>query len=308
MKPAGDYGPCLSFFPACPDSRMEHYAGIFSAWMRPMANPFFSTYRLSLLAVLALAGCMTARHEVRPPVLLAGTERGVVYCVDGAGGFQATSIPLSETIAGQRLPLRVEAVDWSHGWCRVYADQTDFAHARAQGRCLAERVAAYRRAAPAGEVYLVGHSAGCTVALAAVEALPPGYVDRVVLLSPALSADYDLRPALRSARCGVDVFSSERDWFYLGLGIGLVGTADRRWGAASGRVGFRPSPATLQDAALYAKLRQHPWNRCQAWTGNLGGHYGAQEPAFLRTFVLPLLQTSSRPPVVAVRSCLPAPR
>ena len=44
-----------------------------------------------------------------------------------------------------------------------------------------------------------------------------------------------------------------------------------------------------EDAALYSKLRQHPWNSGLAWTGNRGGHYGSYEPGFLQAFVLPLL-------------------
>jgi pimeloyl-ACP methyl ester carboxylesterase len=175
----------------------------------------------------------------------------------------------------------------------VLADEIDYAHARCEGLRLAGRVAAYRRACPSAGVYLVGHSAGCAVVLAAVEALPPGTVEGVVLLAPALSADYDLRPALRNLRCGVDVFCSRRDWFYLGLGTAVIGTVDRSWGAVGGRVGFRPTGDSAEDLALYARLRQHPWDPCLAWTGNQGGHYGGYQPAFLRAYVLPLLQTGN---------------
>jgi pimeloyl-ACP methyl ester carboxylesterase len=186
----------------------------------------------------------------------------------------------------------VEPVAWTHGWGRIYADQTDYTHAQCEGRRLAERIVAYRRASPAGAIYLVGHSAGAAVILAAMEAVPPGVVDQVVLLAPALSADYDVRPALRAVRCGIDVFCSKRDWIYLGLGTGIFGTADRHWTAASGLVGFRVAGDSCEDQALYAKLRQHPWHPCLAWTGNLGGHYGGYQPEFLRSYVLPLFQTN----------------
>jgi pimeloyl-ACP methyl ester carboxylesterase len=240
--------------------------------------------------LVGLSGCALNRTEVRSYAPPGGTERGVVFSADGAGGFLATSEALRQGVEKDGLPLRVEPVVWQHGWGRFLADQTDFAYARSQGRQLAERVAAYRRACPAGEIYLVGHSAGCTVVLAAVESLPPGTVNRVVLLAPSLSAAYDLRPALRGVRCSVDVFCSRRDWFYLGLGTSLIGTADRRWSAASGRVGFRPAAGSPEDQALYARLRQHPWHPCLAWTGNWGGHYGGYQPAYLRAYVLPLFQ------------------
>jgi pimeloyl-ACP methyl ester carboxylesterase len=235
-------------------------------------------------------GCTGIRQEVRSLEPPTGNERGVVFSVDGAGDFLTTSASLRQVVEASGLPLRLEVFEWSHGWGRVIADQTDYCYAREAGRRLAERVIAMRQACPHAAVYVVAHSAGCTVSLAAVEMLPPGTVDRLILLAPSLSADYDLRPALRGVRCSVEGFSSCRDWFYLGLGTTLVGTADRRWSAASGRVGFRPAPQTPEDLALYAKLRQHSWDACQAWTGNQGGHYGCYQPAFLRAYVLPLLQ------------------
>jgi pimeloyl-ACP methyl ester carboxylesterase len=250
-----------------------------------------------LVLVHTSCGCLGTRHEVQSLEPLTGNEAGVVFSVDGAGGFLATTDSLRTAVGRQGLALRVEPVEWSHGWGRVIADQTDICYARVQGRRLAERVTAFRSACPGAAIYLVGHSAGCMVALAAVEELPPGTVDRVVLLAPSLSAAYDLRPALRGVRGGIDVFCSRRDWLYLGLGTIVVGTADRRWSAASGRVGFRPPEGPNEDLTPYAKLHQHPWNECQGWTGNQGGHYGGYQPAFLRAYVLPLLVPASGPQV-----------
>jgi hypothetical protein len=44
-----------------------------------------------------------------------------------------------------------------------------------------------------------------------------------------------------------------------------------------------------EDARLYEKLRQHPWDRSMGWTGNNGGHFESHLPEFLRCYVLPLL-------------------
>jgi pimeloyl-ACP methyl ester carboxylesterase len=257
-----------------------------------MAKTNFLVYGLMLLS---LSGCVATRNEVAPPTPACGSEQGIIFSADGAGGFRATSVSLSQAIFREKLPLRVEPVDWSHGWGRVYCDETDYVHAQCEGRRLAERIVAYRQTSPDGDIYLVGHSAGCAVVVAAAEAAPAGVVNRVILLAPALSADYDLRPALRNVRCGIDVFCSERDWFFLGLGTTIIGTVDRHWGSAGGRVGFRPTITTAEDMALYCKLQQHPWHPCLAWTGNLGGHYGGYQPNFLHTYVLPLFQPSPRP-------------
>jgi hypothetical protein len=123
----------------------------------------------------------------------------------------------------------------------------------------------------------------------AAESLPPGGVERVVLLAPSVSTDYDLRPALARSRQGIDVFYSRRDWLVLGLGMTFSGTTDRRLGAAAGRVGFRPVITDPGDRALYARLRQHEWEPDVAWTGHTGGHYGADEPGHVRARIVPLL-------------------
>jgi pimeloyl-ACP methyl ester carboxylesterase len=178
---------------------------------------------------------------------------------------------------------------WTHGAGRFLADLADCGHLDEQGRRLADEVQACRAEAPGRPVYLVGHSSGCAVCLRAAENLPPDSVERVLLIAPAVSAWYDLRPALRACRA-VEVFYSRRDWFYLGLGSTLLGGSDRRHDPAAGHFGFWvPSDAAPEDAALLTRLRQYPWAPPVTWTGNHGGHSGAFRPDYLRAFVLPLL-------------------
>ena len=155
---------------------------------------------------------------------------------------------------------------------------------------MAAQIMAFRQAHPSSRVDLIAHSAGSMVALTAAGQLPPDSIDRIILLAPAVSADYDVRPALRSAREGIDLFTSERDVLYLRLGVALVGTTDRRQTAdAAGRVGFRAIALAPEDGEPFAKLRQHHWHPSVEWTGNHGGHYGAYQPEFLKSFVLPPL-------------------
>lgn len=242
---------------------------------------------LGLLVAASATGCAGVRQEVRtppPPI----NPQGVVFVADGAGGWHATSLALGEVLAEARLPLAVERVEWTHGYYRVFADQMDYCHAQAEGRRLAAQVMAYRQACR-GKVYLLGHSAGSAVILAAAEVLPPDSVDRILLLAPSVSMAYDVRPALRCAREGLDVFHSGRDYGYLGVCVAITGTADRRWCPAAGRVGFSPPCPTAADAVLYGRLRQHAWDPSVEWTGNHGGHYGSHHPQFLRAYMLPLL-------------------
>ncbi len=247
-------------------------------------------------ALLLLPGCVTLNSQARPDTAAPPSiVEGVVFVVDGAGGFEAPSRTIRQTAAEERLPLEVRGFHWTHGYCRVLSDQIHVSHLRRAGRKLSEMLLACRQESPERPIFLIAHSAGCGIVLIAAESLPPGTLERIVLLAPAVSAKKDLRPALASSRCGIDVFYSGRDWACLGLGTLLAGTTDRCWTlAVAGKVGFRPVLNAPEDEALYAKLRQYPWDPSLTWTGHKGGHYGSYQPGFLRAFVLPLLVPSSK--------------
>jgi pimeloyl-ACP methyl ester carboxylesterase len=247
-----------------------------------------------LAAFLLLPGCAVLRQEgsiaaAAPPRAV----HGIVYFVDGAGGFEAASRTFRATVVEEKMPLEVRGFHWTHGYCRVFADQMHAAHMTRSGQNLADQVLRCREESPGQPIYLVGHSAGCGVVLRAAANLPPDTLERIVLLAPAVAADHDLRAALTSARRGIDSFYSGHDWACLGVGVLLTGTTDRRWTIAAGKVGFRPIITCPGDEALYAKLRQYPWDSSLSCVGHKGGHYGAYQPAFLRAFVLPLLDGPS---------------
>jgi pimeloyl-ACP methyl ester carboxylesterase len=242
------------------------------------------------VVVVALTGCASAPSLSLAPVP-ARPIRAVVFCVEGAGNFGGACEVLRRTVAEADLPLEVQSFRWSYGPGRVIADQTDYEHARAAGRKLALEVRELRSCHPGLAIDLVAHSAGSAVALAAAEELPPGSIDRMILVAPAVSTEYDLRPALAACRQGIDVFLSARDFWVLGLGVALVGTTDRHWTTAAGWAGFSPPGDAFVGA--YAQLREHPWVPCDVASGNLGGHYGVFRPAYLRENVVPLLSDSA---------------
>jgi pimeloyl-ACP methyl ester carboxylesterase len=265
--------------------------------------PHWNAQALALLA----AGCIGFHggpaRGAAPPAAPA-SRSDVLLIVPGAGGFSALCRMFHRALDDDHLSLTVEQFTWTHGFLRILADHLDSGHAREQARRLAERVLALREECPGRAVYLVSHSAGCGVLLEAAAQLPPNSVDRIVLLAPAVSAAYDLRPALACSVQGIDVFYSKRDWATLGIGIALLGTADRHWSPPAGRVGFRPVLCEPGDECLFAKLRQHPWDPSLSKIGNAGGHYGTYQPAFLQAYLLPLLLSGDAglPP-----SCLTPP-
>jgi hypothetical protein len=214
----------------------------------------------------------------------------VIFCVDGSGCLREMGPDLSQAVAEAGLPLTVDCFSWSHGRGRVLADLHGHEHHRDKGKELAGAILAQRRNCPGGKIYLVCHSSGAAVGLAAVECLPPGAVDRIILLAPAVSPQYDLRPALRCACEGIDVFTSRRD--LLSCTLALVGTADGMHCLSAGRVGFTAPPACRCDAALYANLRQHPWESCMGAAGHLGGHFGCTRAGFFRAYLVPLLASN----------------
>ncbi|MCI0683539.1 MAG: alpha/beta fold hydrolase [Gemmataceae bacterium] len=253
------------------------------------ARPAFQTLVVSLAATLALSGCLTLRRH-SPTSVPAAPANGVVFVANGAGNFQVTSRILRELFEREKLQVHVATFEWSHGYLRILADQACYRYALAQGKRLAQEIEAYAKDHPHMPIYLVGHSAGSTVALSALEHMPPGLVERAFLLSPSVSNQYDIRPAVRSVNRGLHVFYSRHDYWYLGLATHVLGTADRRFiHPASGRVGFEVQ-TEHGDFALQAKLFQRPWQPVDAQTGNLGGHYGNYAPAFLKRHLLPLLE------------------
>jgi pimeloyl-ACP methyl ester carboxylesterase len=254
--------------------------------------------------MLVTAGCAAECPEMAPPCPVVAPHCpvpsacsytpppcGIILVADGAGGFEGTSDRLREVVAEQRLPLQVQTVDWTHGYLRAFADHLDLEHTLAEAKFLAGEIVTLLRREPRPKIYLVAHSAGAGVVLPAVQYLPPNSIERMILLAPAVSADYDIRPALRTSRSGLENFYSERDRFILDFGIRVFGTTDRRRGSpAAGLVGFRPPPLSPEELPLLNRLHQHPWEPSMIMNGNRGGHYGSYEPEFLRAYIIPLLR------------------
>jgi pimeloyl-ACP methyl ester carboxylesterase len=239
---------------------------------------------------LSLQGASAQVPNGQPPIRDAW--QGVIYSIDGSAHLRTMTDDLRRAVAKANLPLQVEPVDWSHGSGRIFADLHGQAHHRAQGSDLGARIKARRQANPTERIYVVSHSAGAAVALAAADGLPSDALERVILLAPAVSATYDLRPALRSARAGIDVFFSRKD--LISLSLNVIGTTDGRH-ASAGINGFDVIPEEA-DRPLYAKLRQFSWNSSMSRSGNYGGHFGFTRLGFFEASIVPLLSQGPSAP------------
>jgi pimeloyl-ACP methyl ester carboxylesterase len=236
--------------------------------------------------VTAVSLCLfaAADGESGPP------RPGVVFVVGGIGGLDPLNLSAALTLPCAGVPHELRNFNWTHGVGRPFRDLQDLPHLLAKAGELADAVRAVKAAEPDRPVYLLGHSAGAMVSLAAAGQLPPGTLERIVLLAAAVSPEYDLRPALRAARGGIVSFSAVTDWLFLGWGTGQFGTADRVHGPAAGLGGFRP-PADLDDEgrSLYDKLVQVAWRPEHLLQFRGGLHHSGCMPVFLGTTVAPWL-------------------
>jgi hypothetical protein len=244
-----------------------------------------------LAALTLLAGASTAVAQKVAPPRFPAPPRGILIVVGGIGGFD--TLPLS---AQAFLPLagvdhEIVNFVWTHGWGRLFRDLQDTKHVVSKANELAALIRTRREREPERRIFLVAKSGGAGLALLATERLPPATLDRLILLSAAVSPSYDLRPALRGIRGELVSYYSRNDQLILHWGTSTFGTIDRHYGVAAGLTGFVvPAGLGPADAALYRRLVQIPWKPRMLREGYAGTHSGTSAPAFLATEVAPWLK------------------
>ena len=219
-------------------------------------------------------------------------KRGVVFVADGIGGWDITSSAASLMLPHAGVPHEIRPFLWCHGWGKPFQDLQDLRYLLRKADELALEVRKVKAEDPDRPVFLVGRSGGTGLVVAAAEQLPPGTLERIILLSSAMSPNYNLRPALRATRGEFVSFYSPHDRVILGWGTSRFGSIDRVYGPSAGMCRFTvPSDLSPEDAALYARLVQVPWHAAMILEGHTGGHVGTSLPGFIRTEVAPWLKT-----------------
>jgi pimeloyl-ACP methyl ester carboxylesterase len=235
----------------------------------------------SLCVLLTPASGRTAEEAASP---------GLIFVIGGVGGLDPLQLCAPHTLPRAGVPHALEVFNWTHGVCRPLRDLQDTRYLLQQADRLAALVRAAQERHPDRPIYLLGHSAGAGIALAAAEQLPPASLERIILLAAAVSPRYDLRGALRATRREVVSFNSTYDRFCLDWCTNLFGTVDRVYGPGAGLNGFQ-RPANLDDEGerLYRRLVQVPWRLEMVWKCTDGFHNGACMPIFLAKLVAPWL-------------------
>jgi hypothetical protein len=193
----------------------------------------------------------------------------LVFAVNGAGGGTTLSDNLLDVNEDMHLGLRMQMVPWARHNA-VYQDLIDHeAQIKAAAR-IACSVQVLRKDAPNAHIFFIAHSAGARVVLAAAEMLPPKSIDRIIVIAPAVTANYDLTTALKATRYGLDNFFSPEDRL-LETVAEKSPLADGARGPAAGRIGFRPCSSDQKTLEVYrCQVRQYKWN--DQFHGN-GGHF-----------------------------------
>jgi pimeloyl-ACP methyl ester carboxylesterase len=249
----------------------------------------FLLVTLTMLEFCTGIGAKPPAQTVAPPDT--ESKHGVVIVVCGIGGldFVALSSHWALPRAGVRHEIR--EFSWTHGKGRLLRDLQDTQHCLQKAGELATEVRTIKAQDPDRPVFLVGKSGGTGLVLAAAEQLPPQSLERIILLSPAVSPTYDLRPALRATKHEIVSFHSPYDQLVLHWGTSQFGTIDRYYGASAGLHGFViPKDLSPEDRALYDRLVQVRWSPAMILEGHIGIHIGTSMPAFVAKEVAPWLK------------------
>jgi len=236
-----------------------------------------------------VAGCV--RPDVSRPEF---APRGCVFMIPGVEG---TTWQFGGTVRGLRqagVDCRIEPIAWGKHPFRQLHNLCALSSNRKRAEDIANRIAAYKASHPDAPVTLIGYSGGGGMAVLTAEALPPGVMlDRLILVAAAISPRYDLSRALEHTRNGLINYYSPRDWAFLGLGTGVFGTIDRRWGSSAGRVGFQDEVGRLIQSPRIVQIR---WQREWIDLGHNGGHIGWLSPRWARTVLASHLREPLKAP------------
>jgi pimeloyl-ACP methyl ester carboxylesterase len=232
------------------------------------------------VAVLALLQATAGGVRADPAPVT--SVRGVVFAVDGVGGFQPLGATAHLVLPWVGVEHEIREFAWARSKGHLVRDVQDTERLLEKAAELSHEVLAVKAHEPGRPVYLVGHSAGTFIVLEAARALPPATLERIILLSPAVSPGYDLGPALCATRREIVSFNSKLDRLLLWWGTSHYGTADRVYGPAAGLDGFEmPSHDEPERERLYERLVQIPWQPHHLLEGRGGLHCSTWAPIFV---------------------------
>ena len=231
-------------------------------------------------------------------------EHGYVMVLPGIEGKSFLNRNIVRGLLRADVPYGIENYDWTSGLFGCLWNLRSGRRHREQAKIIAGKISDYRRKCPTQPVYLIGHSGGGAMTLFALEQLPVGLrATGGLMLLPAISNGYDLSPALSQTERGLWCFHSNADAVALGLATIVLGTCDGFHRPSAGMTGFKATahlPIHQNDDNTPA-LHEVPYRREMMQSWNLGGHFGPTSPAFVQTWIAPILMNQETPLTASAR-------
>jgi hypothetical protein len=210
----------------------------------------------------------------------------LVVALDGVGGTGILPYSLMAAAKLGGASLKVQRFFWNHGVFMPFHDLLDREHINRKGEELAQLIESQDREV---SVQVVAKSGGSLVAVKALELLPPNRVVRTMLLSPAISPQYDLSRALQAVERSLICYYSPYDRLILGMGTSIFGTSDGVRTVSAGCAGFAATPDICMYPEQYSKLEQERWRPGMLRQLHNGMHFGNSSTPWLLKNVVPRL-------------------
>jgi len=240
-----------------------------------------------LVVAIALLPGLAAADQAPDPGKVQSADAYLLH-IPGIAGEARIDHMLIDGIKAGGFKGKIEIYDWTGDKPGIAALMNRKRNDE-QAQKIADKVIARRKLNPEAQIVLTGHSGGTGLIVFALEKLPADVkVDGVLMLSPALSPEYDLSTALAHVDGRMYVFSSTLDYFVLGIGTKLFGTMDRKKGDSAGRVGFT-QPKDAKEPRQYDKLVSCPYHKAWLKYGNIGDHITVMSEAFSKHILTPLI-------------------
>jgi len=252
-----------------------------------MDRPRWQNLFVLVLPLLVAGGCIAIPSK--PPEAVHKLADGATYMLHlpGVSGMLVVDGWLVDGLHDGGAADVVEVFDWVGPGGPVERLQDVERNRKTAGK-ISKFVSDVRRENPNSRIVLCAESGGVAVALWLLESLPPDVaVDDLLMVSPAVSKDYDLTGALAHVRNHAYYTTTPLDVDTLGVFTTMLGNADGVKGVGAGWVGFE-TPGGKSGTA-YRKLVRISYEAQWVVYGNFGTHTGPMSYEFARNVLAPRL-------------------
>lgn len=235
------------------------------------------------------------QSQLDPPRL----ERGYVLVLPGIEGHSPFNRSIVRGLVDGGVPYAVENYDWTGGLLTFFHNLRSKRRHQKHAAILREKICRYQDQYPGRPVYLMGHSGGGALSLLTLAGLPmERKVSGAILLSAAISAQYDYGHAIARTTRGIWNVSSWGDFPTLGIATTVVGSVDGWHMPCAGLCGFlrKPTLVAASQAELEERksngrpqLTEMPYRLRMARHWHLSGHFGSTNRRFIQNWIAPIL-------------------